>query len=234
MLTDSYETLIMKKEKFFLDMQKAQQVSMNIFEQSKKEILLRMKRQEVADLEDNISIKGYTAHSPSIIETQVMNAIPDPSLLNSVVFSDCTRSCAHEKSLHVYVDIKEGNEASITDVKTLIYSFVKKNHKETCAEFVFFSGKLQMYSNTSGKCLRFKLRDDFLSGKLNDYVLYHWQSYESDNDCDFEDMDERCVHCYGTLETKPLSAKSFDSFSEWYLETPLVCQIIFEKFINNH
>ncbi|KAH3851808.1 hypothetical protein DPMN_094294 [Dreissena polymorpha] len=213
-------------------MQQAHQLAGTIMEQSRNEILERTKRREHAEMGERICISGKNTHSPSIIESQVMNAMPDQCFLNTIVLSDCTSHCTHNKSLHVYADISEDSQASIPDIKTIISSHVKTNHKETCSEFVVFSGSIKKYKDSSGEYMRFKLRDDFLSGRLNESVLYHWKSYDCDTDSIFEDTDETCQCCYGTPQTKPLSTKSFNVLWEWYIETPLVCQILFEIFIN--
>ncbi|WAQ96122.1 hypothetical protein MAR_028812 [Mya arenaria] len=124
--TETYESLIMKKSIYFQEMQKAEHISNTIFQQSKNEILLRMKRQEISDMDNRIYISGNYMHCPSIGSTK-------------------------------------GSETYISDIKAIISSFVKTNHKETFVEFVFFSDTLKLYSDSSGDCMRFKLRDDFLS-----------------------------------------------------------------------
>ena len=120
-------------------------------EQSRNEILERTKRREHAEMGERICISGKNTHSPSIIESQVMNAMPDQCFLNAIVLSDCTSHCTHNKSLHVYADISEDSQASIPDIKTIISSYVKTNHMETCSEFVFFSGTIKKYEDSSGE-----------------------------------------------------------------------------------
>ncbi|WAR19855.1 hypothetical protein MAR_001693 [Mya arenaria] len=72
-------------------------------------------------------------------------------------------------------------------------------------EKIVHNGTINSYVDAEGNPLRFKMRDDFIRGKLKECLLHVCQKEEADS-LDFEE--------------------------EWHLETPLGCQMLMEGFIN--
>ncbi|XP_045186732.2 uncharacterized protein LOC123544733 [Mercenaria mercenaria] len=170
-------------------------------------------------------------HSPVVLEVQLLDSLPDQNLIEKLVCVDCTKKCSHAPSIHVYVETTQASASDLQDISMLINSFILNKHTENCAEILFFEkGTFKHYEQQNGDFMRFQMRDNVVCGRMNENVVYKWIS------CDYEEIsarnNEKCSKCYGTDLLKPLSMKSFDVLNEWYIESPLICQILFETFLN--
>jgi hypothetical protein len=188
---------------------------------------------ELASEEECICLTGKHLHSPSVLEMQIINTLTDKSLVNHLFCVDCTKLCDHRPSIHVYIEIQEKNQAFICDLATSIRSFIEREHDDNCAEIIFFSSNtMKPFTDEDHGNLRFQMRDSVIAGKLLHQIIYTWK-HSFEDEIDFSETG-KCTQCFCNNIMTPLAMKSFNVIEEWYLETPLTCQILFENFINKY
>jgi hypothetical protein len=229
--SETYDSLLSRKSLFLENLKKTNDISDLMIKIAQREIFNRLKRKEIAETNQRVYVLGKFRHSPLMLELDITESLPDSSLITTIVCVDCTQSCSNGPGIHAYIELSDDCADSFSDITTIISHFLEKRHKEVFCEIVFFRcGSLNQYNNFEGGLSRFGIRDDFLTGKLQDQVLHVWKNFGRE-DVYFEDV-RNCDICCLEKFMKPLSMNTFDVIQGWYIETPLVIQLLFEGYIN--
>ena len=110
--------------------------------------------------------------------------------------------------------------------------YIKNKHNVQLEKvYVFPSGSVSGYK-IGDSIQRFHLRDDVLVGSLSEKCINSWYAQDLIDYEEVDNIDTKCSACYDPDLPKPLSPKGFNILEEWYLETPVETQILFDGFIN--
>ena len=80
---------------------------------SKSTILERIRRKESSKADHAVAIFGHKRHLPDILETHILNSMPEDVGIDRVVCLGCTNLCHHAPSLHIVLETQHINEELI-------------------------------------------------------------------------------------------------------------------------
>lgn len=104
--------------------------------------------------------------------------------------------------MHVYIELSNSDSVPLThdDIATLICSNADSYLLENCAEIGFFQvGSINNYKDTDGYVLQFKMRDDVITGKVNENMVRRWLMPTPEASQESLQRDtQKCIQCYGS------------------------------------
>ena len=197
---------------------------------SRTTITRRDNRKRSASVLKDSSVYASRKHSPLKIEEDLEKYLKLRfSEITSIVVVDFEES--HDlNSLDVYIEIS--TDAVPQGVSAYIQNILDRHHQCGYRQITFLKAGIL---KDSGKC-RFILRDELMQGKVAKFIIHtHCQANAHPVATELEDDNDNgtiCSSCYKDLQSDPLDIGSFDAINEWFLDTPLHIQLLFQPFIN--
>ena len=111
-------------------------------------ILERIRRKEGSAADHAVTNFGHKRHLHDILQTHILNSMPEDVGIDRVVCLDCTNCCHHAPSLHIVLETYDISEELISDLSLLVESHVRKKHSDKCIKIVFLrKGCLESYTD---------------------------------------------------------------------------------------
>ena len=121
----------------------------------------------------------------------------------------------------------------------MFYMIKRKHHVNLTAVYVICGEEVKEFLGANQDDVhRFQLRDAIECYEMTDFA-FHWTAghlldTDSFSTTDDDDEDDTLCEACSDNNTKPLELEKFNLLNEWYLETPIEIQIIFEGFNNRN
>ena len=229
----TYEKSIYKRKEFLKIINSGTDLCAVILNQSNMSVQKRNTRKQMSDKMNGVLLQGTMKHIHEVIETDVSTYMENTTAdtILHIVALECDENCSHTCGIHLVMEIKSGlKEEELDDLAFLARCFIKRTHKENCPEIVFLQpGTIKDYiidKNFS----RYNFRDDLFRNKIDTIFCSTHIPDENENSADEQD---RCPTCFHEgINILPLDWTSFDIVKEWYLDVPLILQVILGTFIN--
>ena len=229
-----YDEIIRLKFRQFQSLRSIQECNENWTNTLKKQIKLKTLRIEAAESLNQSEIDAAQKHIPAVIERHLWSVVREDQIdeiLGIAVFD--SKDSIQNNVIHGVLEIRSidllKNKEEIC--QSLYYSLKRKHNVQLGKVLFFGSGSLSEFK--SGDIIhRFHLRDSVLNGSILDKCIESWNADELMSSEITDDEESKCPSCFDPGLPKPLSSKGFRILEEWYLETPIETQILFDGFIN--
>ena len=231
----SFEEQLKHRLDFLQELQNASALSNLLDTQAKYTIAQRIKRKQKREQETNPVIVASSKHNPKILDCEILTYLNTPCITD-IITADCTKSCSHDFSIHVFVVLANGSFSNL-DIPLVIQAvrcYLEKHHSSKCDEIVFvYQEKVNQFISEEGNHYRFHLRDAFLAGNIKS--LYVWKSNTTQaiepSTTGIVDINE-CSKCFVEYECDSLTVDNFNIIDEWNKSVPIHVQLLLESFIN--
>lgn len=203
---------------------------------SKQQVKSKCFRIETAEKLNQSEIQAAEKHIPSVIESLLLSLLQENfgEGIEAVAIFDTKESVQHNV-VHAVLEINNINiRNSLDEACQQLYYLLKDKHNVQLEKvYLFQYGSLSDFK-IGDNVQRFHLRDNVLSGSISEKCVTSWQAQDliDYTEVDNTGSDTKCSACYDPDLPKPLSPKGFNVLEEWYLETPVETQILFDGFIN--
>ena len=231
-----FETLIGLKYAKFQSILSFKDCCSKLLKITEHDIKVRQQRITLAEEIGRVEIQGTKPHYAFIVDNDLQTLLQEHSKDHvSVIAFDTINSTVNNTFQIVVQCVSVEPNTQLTDLcKTAYFEILNKHglHLE-CAYFCSEEA-LKPFVGGSNDVARFQLRDEIEVSNF-DGILYTWRNEEEIEDTIDSDIkdDSPCKSCSFSMKmTKPLSMKGFDVYQEWYLNTPIEVQLLFESFVN--
>ena len=234
----SYEDLLKSKWNKYSSLLSFKKCRIIIKEIIKKHLKNRFLRRQAARRDESEHTVIGQMHLYHAIESQITSSIQEyyPEAFGAAIAFE-TDYDKKENGFSVIVEVT-------SDVNEEVYSYLchsikydlQKRHHLNLKNVIFLStDTIENYLKGDGVS-RFRLRDDILLEKINNYKFY-WENSDMKEEpyCEvFSDQPEgeKCDACYNAELPSPLTLKNFSITKEWHLDVPVEIQLLFGAFIN--
>ena len=199
--------------------------------QSEAQIQEKTLRYKASDQKNQIKI--VSGHIAVLLDSDIKSLVDIycPDSIGQTVSFDLTNG-NNPYSICAVLFQNQDIQVSFDDLCSRTFYLLKRRHNIVLESAILVrTEELKDYISDDGTVDRFLLRDSVETKQLRN-VSKVWQAGELiDGTLDHE-ADFHCHTCLDGVLNKPLSSDQFNIVQEWYLETPIETQILFENFIN--
>ena len=159
-------------------------------------------------------------HSPAALECHLMKIL-DLSYRDSVEIVTCVDTLHSRTNNSLMVILSCIQSVNFEGISEKVNTTLKSRHHVNVSETVFLpQSVIERYIQKNNEVARFQLRDDILTGSLQDDIIYVHKPQQDDFT---EEHSDECEACFDQCLPKPLSIKEFSLLQEWYMDIPFSC-----------
>ena len=229
-----FEEIIRRKFRQFQSLLSVQECKENWTNASKQQIKSKCLRIEASEKLNESEIEAAQKHIPSVIESQLLSSLQENcgEGIETVAVFD-TKESIQCNVVHAVLEIRNSDTINgLAEVCQRLYYTLKSKHNVQLEKvYLFQSGSISDFK-VGDNIHRFHLRDNILNGSISEKCITSWHAQDLIDYEEIDNSDTKCSACYDPDLPKPLSPKGFNILEEWYLETPVETQILFDGFIN--